>query len=269
MTAHFPPPPLAPKPVPRMQGLRVVGALILREMATRYVRTPGGYIWTVLQPVLMIALLTIAFSMVLRQPPLGSSFVLFYATGYLPLRLFQEVCDSVGTALQFNKALMAYPRVTYVDSLLARAVLSILTQITVAALVMGAVFATQEGASIFDIRPVVLAYGVGVFLAVGIGVFNSYAGSAFPLYKTLWNTAKSPLILVSAVFYLFEDLPHTAQALLWYNPLVHLSGLMRQGVYAAYHPEYLSMTYVGFLGLVPLFFGVLLLRRFSREILYK
>ncbi|WP_368484144.1 ABC transporter permease [Phaeobacter sp. HF9A] len=244
-------------------------ALILREMSTSYGRTPGGYLWAILQPLAVIAVLTLAFSMMLRSPSLGTSFLLFYATGFLVLRMFQEVSGAVGWAIGFNQALLAYPRVTYVDTLIARAILAVLTQIMVSVIVFATVFTIEDIRIIMDFKPILQTFGAVVLLAVGIGTFNAYASFSFPLYKTAWNVATRPLMLASAIFYTYDDLPTFAQNILWFNPLIHLTGLMRTGFYASYEPTYISLTYVCLVGAVPLFFGVLLLRRYTRDILYK
>ena len=259
----------AQRPRLRYRGVRSVVALVLREMSTSYGRTPGGYIWAVLQPLAMIGLLTLAFSMMLRSPSLGTSFLLFYATGFLVLRMFQEVSAAVGWAIGFNQALLAYPRVTYVDTLIARAALATLTQIMVSAIVFGVIFTIEDIRVIVDFRPILQAFGAVILLSVGIGSFNAYASFSFPLYKTIWGIATRPLLLLSGVFYIYEDLPVFAQNILWFNPLIHLSGLMRTGFYASYDPAYISLTYVCLCGAIPMFFGILLLRRYAKDILYK
>lgn len=261
------PPPAQPRL--RYRGTRVIVALILREMSTTYGRSPGGYIWAILQPVAMIILLTLAFSVLLRAPSLGTSFLLFYATGFLVLRMFQEVTAAVGAAISFNQALLAYPRVTYVDTLVARAILAILTQIMVAAIILTGIFLLEDIRAILNFGPILKALAMVIVLAVGLGTFNSYMSYSFPVYKMIWGVVTRPLMLVSCVFYIYEDVPYFAQKILWYNPLVHLTGLLRTGVYSSYDPSYISMTYVGLLGGVPLFFGILFLRRFSKDILYK
>ena len=43
----------------RLSGLRVVFALIIREMSTTYGRSAGGYIWAILEPVGAIALMSL------------------------------------------------------------------------------------------------------------------------------------------------------------------------------------------------------------------
>jgi len=259
----------AQRPQLRFRGARAVIALILREMSTSYGRSPGGYLWAILQPLAMIGMLTLAFSVLLRAPSLGTSFLLFYATGFLVLRMFQEVHAAVSWAIGANQTLLAYPRVTYVDALVARAVLAILTQLMVSGLVFGIVFMIEDIRVIMDFVPVLKTFGAVVLLSVGIGSFNAYMSFSFPVYKTVWGILTRPLMLVSGIFYIYEDLPLFAQKILWFNPLIHLTGLMRTGFYASYDPSYISLIYVCLCGAVPMFFGVLLLRRYAKDILYK
>lgn len=260
-------PALTPKS--RYRGLRTVAALILREMSTTYGRSPGGYIWAILQPIVMITILTLAFSFILRAPSLGTSFLLFYATGFLILRMFQEVVGAVSGAISFNQAMLVYPRVTYVDSLVARAALAILTQIMVSALILTGVFMLENVRIILDFGPILLAYAMLILLAVGIGTFNAYMSFSFPAYRLVWGMLTRPLMLISGIFYIYEDLPVVVQNILWFNPLIHLTGLMRTGFYSTYDPSYISLIYVALLGAVPMFFGVLLLRKYSKDILQK
>ncbi|MCG7625975.1 ABC transporter permease [Epibacterium sp. Ofav1-8] len=259
----------AARPQLRYRGVRSVVALILREMSTSYGRNPGGYLWAVLQPLAMIAVLTLAFSMLLRSPSLGTSFLLFYATGFLVLRMFQEVHAAVSWAIGANTALLAYPRVTYVDTLIARGALAILTQFMVSGIVFFVIFTIEDIRVIMNFVPILQTFGAVLLLSAGIGTFNAYMSFSFPVYKTIWGVATRPLMLVSGIFYIYEDLPLSAQNVLWFNPLIHLSGLMRAGFYSSYDPTYISLTYVCFVGAVPMFFGVLLLRRYAKDILYK
>lgn len=253
----------------RYQCLRAVIALVLREMSTTYGRNPGGYLWAFIQPLAMIGILTVAFSLLLRTPSLGTSFLLFYASGFLTMRMYQEVGQVVGTAISFNKALLAYPRVTYVDAILARALLAVLTQTMVSVTVVAGIFVYDDVRGILNFTPILYTAAMAIALGLGIGTFNCYMSVSFPVYKTIWGIVTRPLMLVSGIFYIYEDLPESAQNILWYNPLIHLTGMMRTGFYSYYQPDYVSPTYVMLVALVPFFFGVLLLRRFSKDILYK
>ena len=89
-----------------------------------------------------------------------------------------------------------------------------------------------------------------------------------PVWRLIWGVVTGPLIILSAVLYIFEDLPLMAQKILWYNPLVHVTGTARWGFFSTYSPAYINAPFVCACALIPAFFGVLLLRRYGRSILY-
>ncbi|MCC5955662.1 MAG: ABC transporter permease, partial [Natronohydrobacter sp.] len=78
-----------------------------------------------------------------------------------------------------------------------------------------------------------------------------------------------PLFLISGVLMTYEDMPVFAQEILWYNPVIHLTGMMRHGFYPMYRPDYISLIFVAFCALIPMIAGLLLLRRHHRELLYR
>ena len=262
--------PVRPAAIPKLryQGTRAVTALILREMTTTYGRSPGGYFWAVAQPVALIVVLAFAFSLLLRSPPLGTNFTMFYATGLLPLRMFQMLSTNVGGALQFSKPLLGYPRVTFVDAILGRALLTVLTQLIVGLVILGGISLYYDSTDIMTPEIILEAYVLATILGVGVGTLNCFLFTLLPVWRLIWGIATGPLIILSAVIYLFESLPLSAQNILWYNPLVHIVGLMRMGIYSTYSPSYISVAYLLVWSLIPAFFGVMMLRRYGRSIIY-
>ena len=51
----------------RLASARAIGALILREMSSSYGRSPGAYVWAILEPVAGIALLSLVFVLTLQR----------------------------------------------------------------------------------------------------------------------------------------------------------------------------------------------------------
>ena len=141
----------------RFRMFRTVGALVLREMSTTYGRTPGGYIWAIVEPVAIVMLLAVGFSLLLRAPSLGTSFLLFYASAVLPLRVFQIIVNAIGGAISFNKALMGYPRVTFVDVIAGRLILQTLTQVMVNIIVILGIIYWDNVREIIDPVPIKVA----------------------------------------------------------------------------------------------------------------
>lgn len=245
---------------------RAVFALVLREMATTYGRSAGGYFWAVLEPAAGIALLTVVFSAGFSNPPLGISFSLYYATGLLPFMLFSDVSGKLGQTLQFSKSLLEYPRVTFVDALLARLLLNTLTQVAVGLVVLGFILAVTDTRLTEGVGKIALGYGMALALAAGIGILNSFLSVAFPFWQSIWSISTRPLFLVSGLVFQFESVPRPYSDYLWFNPLVHVVGMVRDGFYPFYHPNYLSVAYVFAVSAVTAVLGLILLRAHHRDI---
>ncbi|MXQ09136.1 ABC transporter permease [Alphaproteobacteria bacterium GH1-50] len=270
------PPPTAPLRAPvqplRPAGgagtgtFRTIGALILREMATTHTRSPGGWIWTVAEPVLTIALLSVAFSFAFVAPPLGSDFALFYATGFLPFMLFLDVSQKVATALRFSRPLLGFASVTWADALIARAAVAVFTQCLISILVLGTLLAIARDASLPDPVLAAHAYAMATALALGAGTLNAYLFPAFPALERIWAVVMRPMFIVSGVVFLLETVPHPLRGWLEWNPLFHVTGEMRAAFYAVYQPTYPDPILIYALSLALMTLGALLLHRFHDEI---
>lgn len=240
---------------------------MLREMATSYGRSPGGYLWALLEPIAAIALLSLVFSLALRSPSLGDNFPLFYASAYLPFALYVGLSNKISQAIRFSKPLLAYPAVTFVDAIAARFLLNLMTHAVVSVIVIAGIAVLFDLRLMLDMPGVLLAYGLGALLGLGIGTLNCFIGSLVPIWAHVWAIVNRPLFLISGIFFIYEDLPATFREIVWWNPLFHVTGLMRRAVYPTYDAAYASVGYTAGVGAVCLAFGLLLLGRYHRYIL--
>ncbi len=251
----------------RFASARTIGALILREMSTRYGRTPGGYLWAILEPLAAILVLSLAFSLVMRTPPIGTTFILFYATGFLPFNLYQVLSNTIAKAIMFSKPLLKYPAVTWVDAVLARFLLNSLTSILITILLLTGILVVIESRTVLDFPPIAVAMSLAMALGLGVGVLNCALSGLFPIWDMVWSIITRPLFIASGVIFLYDALPPLAREILWYNPLVHVIGLMRTGFYSTYSASYVNVTFVLGVSLACLVMGLILLGRYHRDIL--
>ncbi len=274
-TIPQPPAPLPPAQIPtastnrRFASLRTIAALMLREMSTRYGRTPGGYLWAVLEPLAAILFLSLGFSLIMRTPSLGTSFLLFYASGYLPFSLYSMLATMTARAINFSSGLLKYPAVTWIDAVLARFILNSLTQILIGALLIGGIMALVDAHAVFTAGPVLEATALAILLGLGVGLVNCVLIGLFPLWDTAWSIINRPLFLASGVIYIYEDLPTNAQNLLWYNPILHIIGIFRTGIFPTYSADYASPLYVLMIALALMTLGLILMGRYHRDVLNK
>jgi capsular polysaccharide transport system permease protein len=243
------------------QRLRVLFALVVRETGTKFGRSYGGYLWAVAEPLGGIVLLTVAFSLALRKPPLGTNFALFYATGVVPFMLYSNVARSVAGAVASNRGLLRYPVVTALDTVFAKLALEVVTMFVVAVLLFVGLILAFGLEVAFDPAAAALSFALAALLGLSVGTLNCVLFGFFPTWQNLWKVLTRPLFIMSGLFYTFQSLPAQIQAVLWYNPLIHIVGLMRAGFYGTYEADYASPLYVIGIALSLFVVGAYLLRR--------
>lgn len=251
----------------RFKAPRAIAALVMREMSTTYGRSFGGYFWAVAEPVAGIALLSFIFSLALRAPPIGTNFAIFYATGFLPFSMFRYVQQKTAACLRFSRPLLFYPTVSFGDALIARFLLTLLTQLLVFYLVIFMILTLWETRTMMQPELILSSLGAAAVLGVGIGTLNCYLFWAVPVWEQIWGVINRPLLLVSGVIFLHESVPLPWRDYLWWNPLVHMTGQMRRGFYPQYQGDYITMVFPYAVGLVTLVIGLILLNRYNRDML--
>jgi capsular polysaccharide transport system permease protein len=264
---------LAPPQVPRRTGrrrfptLRAILALMLREMSTSYGRSPGGYAWAVAEPVLGVAFLSVVFSLIFRTPPVGQSFPMFYATGIVPFFMFNDLHNKVSQSLMYSRNLLTYPTVTFVDALIARFCVNAITQVMIAYILLAGAMVLFEGPMNVEMVHVVMGLIMASVLALGIGTLNAYVFSRIPTLQQAWSIMMRPLAIFSCVVIVYDGIPQPYRGWLWWNPILHCVGEVREGFYDSYDAYYVTYTYVFAVALSCMALGLLLLRAHHREIL--
>ncbi|MCL4067777.1 ABC transporter permease [Pseudomonas sp. GX19020] len=251
----------------RFQSLRVILALLVREMITTFGRSRLGYLWAVLEPVGGIVVLTLGFSILFKQPPVGTSFSLFYATGFIPFACYTNSYAQIATALKANRMLLFYPAVTFMDVIFARLILLIMTQFTVAFLVFTGIVLLEDTGSQIDFGRAVGSLLMAVGIGTGIGLINAVLFEMAPSWQNLWSILNRPIFFLSCVFYSFDAMPEQVQVFLWWNPLVHVVGEMRMAFYPEYQGDYLSPLYVVCLMMLLITIGLLNMRAMRKFIM--
>lgn len=230
--------------------LRVIGALVLRETRSRFGRSQLGYLWAIAEPLGYVIVMSLLISTIGRHVPFGNDAALFFATGILPYFLFSKLVGSVSAAFDANEALLTYPIVKPIDTLLARGALEIATS----ALVMIVMF---TGLTIVNQTPVpasmhvlaVAMIGLALF-GFGVGTLNAVVGRTFNSWRQIYDTITRPLMLVSAVFFPLDSLPTELRDAVAMIPVAHGVELFRVGYYAGYRSTALDAGYLLAAGLV-------------------
>nr|WP_256436345.1 ABC transporter permease [Agrobacterium sp. OT33] len=241
--------------------IRVVGALLIREMSTRFGSKPGGYVWAVIDPAGHIAFMSLIFMAITHTPALGKSFALFFATGYLAFQFYAAMAGFLNGAIKANRTLLSYPNVAPIDTIVARYILQAGTTSVVSFCVLGVILLTVDQPVYLNWPAIIEAAFAATVLGLGIGIFNNVATLRFPLYEQVFNIINRPMFLISGVFFLPDALPAPIRDIVLLNPLVHVVMLFRKGFYPEYRADMMNMTYLYSFALTILFMGLLLFTR--------
>ena len=244
---------------------RVVTAIILRETKTRFGKNKLGYLWAFIEPASYVLILILIRKHMGSSVPFGSNLYLFILTGILVYRIFVSVTSRALGAISSNQALLTYPLVKPVDTILARVILESLTMLTV----LSVFFITLELFSDYSLinypEELLLAISATLLLSAGVGFLNGVVSMIVPTWERIWSLIRFPLLFISGVFYIPKSMPPLVQSIVSWNPLTHCVEWFRYGSYLDYDPM-LDRSYVIWFGVFSLTAGFLLERICRNEL---
>ena len=211
--------------------VRIVQALVIRDLMVRFGRRHLGFVWTVLEPMMLTAGIMMVWSL-LKEPVMhGISMVLFVFSGYLPLTLWRHMTTASLRLFQKNVGLLYHRPIALADILVARLTLEFLSSTMALLVIYFIVVAT--GVAELPAAPSLLLAG-WLFMAW-------FAGSAAVLmmaWTEYWEPAEKffqpaqyLMLPISGVFFMVDWLPTDAARLARLNPMVHCFELFRAGVF--------------------------------------
>ena len=244
--------------------IQVVHALVLRETRTRFGQNRLGYVWALLEPLLLIATFALLFAVFGRSAPERMPTVPFLATGFMPYLLFRETSGRGMHAIEANRGLLFYPQVRPLDLVLARVVLEAVTNVLAFAIIVVVYNAYTEQFEINNPLQVLLGLGLAAGIGAALGLTLCAASVFSALIERLHGPLIRPLFWFSGLMYPTGQLPLRYREALTYNPLVHAVELTRVGYFRGYRADHVNPAYP-LMWIVALAFLGLTLERVARR----
>ncbi len=235
---------------------RVVGALILREMRVRYGHSQLGYIWAIAEPLVWVLAISAMFSVTGAHPPHGDSMALFVSLGILPYFLFRNMSNQLGHAFKANEALLNFPIVKEIDTILARAALEVATVLVILSLLLSGHVMLGNAPWPADILGMLTALFALGLLGFGVGTINAVLGSKISSWMNVFGMLTTPLFWTSGIFFSLESLPANISAILQWNPILHGIEAMRDGFFHNYRSAAIDLPYLFWFGAILTLIGL-------------
>lgn len=237
---------------------RVIWSLILREMSTKFGKSSFGYLWALAMPVALIMIKTTLFSFIGRNPDIGQSFTLFFATALVPFMMYSKVTGGVGKAIKGNQGLLSYPHVKLLDVFTARAMLEMATMFVAAMIIVVMLMLENVDYEIRSVLELVFFLSVVMAFSTGLGMVNAHIFEYIPSYEQFFSMLSMPLLLLSGIFYIADNLPIMVRDILVWNPLLQFSEWSRSIFYPGFDSSHVDVFYLVCWAYILLFLGLAL-----------
>jgi len=246
--------------------LRDIGALLMREIITRYGRDNLGFLWLFLEPMIFTGGVAAVWTTTRTFHQSNLSIVAFAVTGYSAVLLWRNCASRCCMAIPPNLGLLYHRNVRVLDLFITRIVLEI-AGATVSFATLSILF-TVLGWMQWPKDVVVLISGWLLLswfagaLALVLGPLTTYA----EVIERLWHTLTYLILPFSGSLFMVDWLSPAVQDLALLNPIVSGVEMLRGGYYGvAVHPHY-DAAYLAVSSAVLTLVGLGLVRVTARRV---
>ncbi|MBG0717941.1 ABC transporter permease [Microbacterium sp. 2C] len=242
--------------------------LSARDLKVRYSTSALGYVWSVLDPLVMSVIYWFVFTLVFQRDGIGGEpYIVFLLAGLLPWVWFNSSVSDFTKAFKRDAKLVrstAIPRSIWVGRIVLSKGVEFLFSIPV--LLLFALFARLQ----VQWNPLILLFPLGVLLQtvllVGLGLLVAPLCALWGDLERTTRLILRALFYASPIIYGISDLPSTFRELALFNPLSGIFTLYRSGMF----PEEWNLPAVGVAAAMSLAFlalGVVVFRRLEPAVL--
>lgn len=209
---------------------RVLYALMMREIITRYGRENLGFLWLFLEPAIFTLAVTILWSIV-RAGHGHADFPIaaLALTGYTASLAWRYGAGRTLAAVQSNIALLYHSRVTVFDLIVSRIMLEVVGA-TGSFAVLTLIF-SSVGLIDFphDLSFVALGWYLQIWFSVGLAFLVGALGAVYEVVDRIWHVTSYILFILSGAFFLVEWLPPAYREYALLMPTINNIELIRYG----------------------------------------
>jgi lipopolysaccharide transport system permease protein len=232
----------------------------MRDFKVRYSQSILGAAWAVLQPLSLMVIFSVIFSVFVKVPTEGMPYPVFAYTALLPWTLFANSLNSAIPSLVSNMNLVSkiyFPRETLPLSAIIVSFIDFLIGISILVLLM-VVYRVSVGPTVLLVPLILLiqmTLTFGISLAgAAMNVFYRDIRFVIPLTLQIW-------MYLSPVFYSVSVVPERLRPIYFLNPMATLINSYRRVVLLNQAPNW---PYLGLAAVVACSLTLLAYRYFKR-----
>lgn len=245
---------------------RVVSALVMREIITRFGRHNLGFLWMILEPMLFTLGVTTLWALIKATHGTSLPVAAFALTGYSSILLWRNCTNRVVKSIEPNLSLMYHRNVKVIDVFGARLIIEI-AGATLSLFILTIVF-SSIGLMQWpeDIFTVIIGWFLLIWFAISLSLVVGAASERSELIERIWHIITYLLFPLSGAGFMIDWLPKVAQHYLYWVPMVHGTEMIRHGYFGTMVKTYEDPVYFALVNTGLLLFGLALTRETGRRV---
>jgi len=247
------------------QNRELIWALALKELRVRYKRSVLGFLWALLNPLLMMVILTVVFSHIMRLPV--QSYAVFLLSALLPWTFFSQALSYAVESVVGNGALLQKVRVdksVFPIAAVTSNILNLFFSLVPMVVILVALRFPLHWTWLFLPVPMISLFlftlGCG-FLCATMNVFYRDVSHVVQIILQAW-------FYLSPVLYSLDFLPHRFRGVFRLNPMLYLLNEFRMVIYYGQMPALGSIAACLAIGMFFLAAGYALFHRYESSFAY-
>ncbi|MCC4231114.1 ABC transporter permease [Sphingobium soli] len=245
---------------------RVIHALVMREVITRFGRHNIGFLWLFVEPMIFTIGVTLIWSALRAVHGSSLSIAAFALTGYSSVLVWRNMPSRVIDSIEPNLSLMYHRNVRIFDIFVSRLLLEGLSVAT-SFFILTIIFAAIGWLSLpEDPFKVVVGWLMLAWWGCAIGMFVGALSHRSELIDKFWAPLQYLMFPLSGSAFLVDALPPDFAHWVLYLPMVHGVECVRDGFFGSQFNAHYDLGYMATINLVFTLFGLVEIRRASQNL---
>lgn len=244
--------------------VRVIHALMIRELTTRFGRENIGFLWIMVEPLLFAGLVSLVWRIMIGPKEHGLQIIAFVVSGYLPLTLFRHCIGRCSAVFQANSSLMYHRQVKVLDFLVVRLLIELIGGMMAYLFIASILIAVGQFPVPKDIGLLIAGWMLYFLVTFVICLVVAPLSEMSEVLEKFLPVTTYIMIPFSGTFTMASFLaPSVREALLW-SPFVNCMEMMRKGLWGDEVRAYYDVTIPLVFSMILLPIGLVLCRRVRR-----
>lgn len=234
----------------------VIRALMLRDMMMRYGRDNVGFVWIVLEPMILTSGVMVIWTVTMGNTKYGLKLVELILTGYMPLTLWRHTTNGCVTLFRRSASLLYHRSITLYDIVIARVLLEFVATTAAFLVVWGTLYVSGLASGIASLDLLILGWCMMGWLAGATAFILAALTEISETSERFVQPIQYLTIPVSGAFSPIDWLPYWAQEAILLNPMAHCYEVFRAGYFGSSYNAHYSLSYFCSFAFALTFLGI-------------